>query len=114
MGARALAPAACTAHARSRAAPAARAQRDKKLGKISKADATQQATEILSALQKLGDEARTEPASCVRLRASRNSRALRPRPKLSEDEVAFLQKHMSEGLAAFQTVTDGDATLKAR
>jgi hypothetical protein len=33
-------------------------QRDKKLGKITKADATQQAMEILTALQKLGDEAR--------------------------------------------------------
>jgi hypothetical protein len=33
-------------------------QRDKKLGKITKASATQQASEILAALQKLGDEAR--------------------------------------------------------
>ena len=34
------------------------AQRDKKLGKITKAEATQQAIEILAALQKLGDEVR--------------------------------------------------------
>lgn len=39
------------------------AQRDKKLGKITKAAATQQAIEILAALQKLGDEVRAAAAS---------------------------------------------------
>lgn len=55
-------------------------QRDKKLGKISKAAATAQALEILTALKKLGDA-------------------------LSEDEAFFLAEHMTDRLAAFETVT---------
>jgi hypothetical protein len=58
-------------------------QRDKKLGKISKAAATAQALEILSALRKLGDT-------------------------LSEDESFFLSEHMTESLAAFEQVKAAD------
>ena len=45
-------------------------QRDKKLGKITKADATQQAMEILTALQKLGDEVRGSLAHLCMMHAA--------------------------------------------
>jgi hypothetical protein len=33
--------------------------------------------------------------------------------QLSPAEVDFMTEHMTEGLAAFQAVSDGDATCKA-
>lgn len=58
-------------------------QRDKTLGKISKAQAQQQGLEVLIALKRLGD-------------------------KLSDDELGFLQKHMTQSMAQFVAVKDDE------
>ena len=76
-------------------------QRDKKLGKITKAAATQQAIEILAALQKLGDEVRVAVAcSAAHMFAHACAQQLAP------DEIDFMTKHMTEGIASFQAVTE--------
>ena len=77
------------------------AQRDKKLGKITKAAATQQAIEILAALQKLGDEVRRRCLLGALLVCSRVRVA-----QLAPDEIEFMTKHMTEGIASFQAVTE--------
>lgn len=88
------------------ASDAPAAQRDKKLGKISKAGATQQAIEILAALQKLGDEVRaTQAGDVVRVCGSDSHCAA----QLAPDEVDFMTKHMTEGIASFQAVTEDGA-----
>jgi hypothetical protein len=37
---------------------------------------------------------------------------VRTRAQLSPEEVDFMTTHMTEGLAAFHAVSDGDATCK--
>ncbi len=76
-------------------------QRDKKLGKVSKAAATEQALEVLTALKKLGDTARAAHRLHCRPYVIPDAWSAR---QLSEDEEAFLQTNMTDSLAAFEAV----------